>query len=270
MSESPHTAIDPQVTTPVTTKPTRNQRRKAKKQAAKQNEELVTRAQTPHQTPESETVHLADQEQDKVIKTVKDEEVDVINYVARADDKMSRLSATSTDAEPITDHDAVTKTEHIALVKRAKNGILNKGLDSVRHAINNLAKTNPHISAITIIAYIHGLLYLFVGLLILWDPSILSPDDIHPPVALQASASQVPSLSTQVSSRYCLTLGLLFFSLGYQKQSRALGTLLLCDTIAVSAAMWMDWMNGFGGVLLVHVAVVGVRAALGWWLIRCE
>ena len=112
---------------------------------------------------------------------------------------------------------------------------------------------------VALATYLLGLGTFFLGLLFLCNPSIFQDSGL---------ATKLVAL---VIGRLYLGTGLAMLILVYQKQLRALGTLLLCEALAEFVMMGLASRLGFEIDFLIGVPVTGVKGVLGLWMIsNCE
>ena len=97
---------------------------------------------------------------------------------------------------------------------------------------------------------------LFLGIYVLCGPSIF-----------KKSGLSTGDLALVIWRLYMGT-GLAMFILGFQKNLRALGTMLLCEAVAEMVVMILASNSGFATDFLVAVTMTSVKGVLGWWMIN--
>ena len=107
---------------------------------------------------------------------------------------------------------------------------------------------------VTVVAYLFGLSTLLGGVALLGYPSVF--EEPWPQAKLLGL----------VIGRLYLGSGLAMLALGFQKDRRAMGTLLLCEAVAEVVMMFLVWRSGLEVDVLIGVPLTVVRGALGWWM----
>ena len=125
-----------------------------------------------------------------------------------------------------------------------------------------LARVPPDVKITTarflilLATYLLGFGTLYLGIVILWDPSIFKESGL---------ATELVALAI---GRLYMGTGLAMLILLYQKYQRALGTLLLCEAVAETVTMVLASNSGFQMDFLIGVPMTGAKFGLGWCMIN--
>ena len=108
---------------------------------------------------------------------------------------------------------------------------------------------------ILLATYLLGLGTFYLGIVILWDPSIFKESGL---------ATEIVAL---VIGRVYTGTGLAMLILAYQKHLRALSTLFLCEAVAETVMMVLASNSGFGIDFLIGVPMTVGKFGLSWCII---